>query len=328
MLCGQKVLRCLTSAVFGFIAYAEPSMGQTNDFKEYKIDFKPLQAHPQLYSEYKASTQKVWVGDVSADLFKRRIEILEQILKQHPNWIDGLWMLGGDTFQLASLFTDDKYAAYALQTLTKGQRATERCLQLAPKNPLCQLFLGSAIAQKGTIEGVMSSLDYAEKVENLWLEVSKSNYNFRFTQKVSMQGAVRYALGIFYRLVPDYAVLDWLYGVRGDIDKSVAYHRNSLGIDAKDLPCSNLMLGVALLCRADGDKTSKSWQEGYTYLNKATQSTGVYTVNSTVCRRDAFALQKTPGDSCGYSVVGQQEKADEDYFEKRKVSQKKKGLSH
>ena len=133
-----------------------------------------------------------------------------------------------------------------------------------------------------------------------------------------MQGAVRYALGIFYRLVPDFLALEWMYGVMGDLEKSVAFHRKSLAIDDPMLPCSNLMLAVALMCLAEdledeGEDilAQKTLEEGLNFLKVVGKSEAKFSVNSITCQKDSERLQRHHGDACGYSMARQQEKSPE-----------------
>ncbi len=299
-----------------------PNLGLA--YEEYIINYEPLKSSPGVYEQYMQYTDEVMNGHVSVPLFKQRIAIIESALSASPDWIDGMWLLAADTFQMAALLTESSHKQIALDALKKGEEATERCLKLSPGHVVCELFLGTSLAHRGTIEGVLDSLSNAERVEKLWLHVAQSKYNLKFTHQVTMQGAVRYALGIFYRLVPDLAVLDWMYGVRGNIQKSIKFHRESLAIDDPNLPCSNLMLGVSLICSAKGAK-DKAWQEGMSFLKATQATTKIYTVNSIICRNDAGKLMKKPDDACEYSVVGQQQPANEEYFNTKNPKQK---LSH
>ena len=279
-------------------------------YVEYKIDWSPLKKDfPKLHEELTASHQKVAKGDADPARFRRHIEILDLALKKHPNWTDGLWMLSSETFQLASTYHKESEFPIAKTYLVKGKEAAQRCLKLQ-KNPLCELFLGSSIAKIGTIDGVFSSLAKAATVERLWLSVANSKFNFHFTPSLSMQGAVRYALGIFYRLVPDSSIISMFYDVRGNLDRSIAYHRASLALDDPNLPCSNLMLAASLLCEADGEGSKH--QEGMSILKKIKLSPKVFTVNSRQCRQDSHKLLANPDLACGYSIEKQQQEGDEE----------------
>ena len=289
------------------------SFGYAKQYKMYQIDYSPIAKYPKLFAELKDSRAKVVEGDATRKRFSRHVAILEEVLKKNPNWVDGLWLLGSETFQLGSSYTAEKDLPLARKIFKRGQQVTERCLRIQPSNPLCKLFLGSSLAKIGTIDGVFASLDKAERIEKLWLDVTKSPYNFKFTDYISMQGGARYALGIFYRLVPDYAVLDWLYGVRGDLERSVLFHKRSLAIDDPNLPCSNLMLGAALVCYGDDEDSASAKKEGLTYLLRAARRTKiVYSVNSSTCQADSKKLLRDHDMTCGYSIAKQQEKISED----------------
>lgn len=282
-------------------------------FKEYEINLEPFKAFPKEFAEYKELSDLIKKGQVDEDYFIRRMVIIEQVLKINPKWVDGLWLFTADSFQLASLIYDENLFPKAINILNRGQKTGELCLTIEAENPLCKLFLGSIIAKRGTLEGVLTALDQAERVEKLWLDVTKSEYNFQFTDNISMQGAARFGLGIFYRLVPDLAILDWLYNVRGNLDKSIEYHRISLAIDNRSLPCSNLMLGVSLVCKA-GSKEKAHWEEGMKFMTIAKNVSEVFSVNSSICKKDAKKLLESPQGVCEYSIVGTQKAAKESDF--------------
>ena len=285
-------------------------------YKTYRVDYKPLLETPSDFRELIHSQKEAMLGDLSRSRLERHIEIIEKTLQKHPKWVDGLWILACETFQLGSSYTKEEEQPFGREILLKGQKATEACLSLDPENPICKFFLASAMAKIGTIDGVLASISAAERVKDLWQDVTKSPYNIQFTPAISMQGAVRYALGIFYRLVPDYVALEWMYGVKGDLEKSVSFHQKSLAIDDPRLPCSNLMLGAALLCLSetqmdDGmeEQGEKTRADGLSYLEIAQKSEGSFSVNSAMCKKDALMLMQRPQDACSYSMAGQQEES-------------------
>ena len=60
---------------------------------------------------------------------------------------------------------------------------------------------------------------------------------------------------MYYRLVPNFFLIRWIFGISGDIDKSVKYHQEALALGGpKPSPCYRLMLTASLLCRSGGEK--------------------------------------------------------------------------
>lgn len=290
---------------------ASSSTHLPSKYVTWQVDYQPIKAMPKEYARFQKLVSKSETGVMTRADFYRQLEVLQKVLKVSPGWHDGYWMVGSTAFQLGSTYTDEDDLPEARRIFVLGKRATEKCLKIKRDHPPCMLFLGSVLGKIGTIDGVFSSLGVARRIEELWLRVAASPYNLRFTEGISMQGAVRYGLGIFYRLVPDYAVLDWVYGVRGDLEKSVRYHRESLAIDDPTLPCSHLMLGAALVCSVEDTSSVERQAEARRVLQRASLARGK-SLNARICKRDAAVLMKNPDLACGYSTTRQQERVSEE----------------
>ena len=293
---------------------------EAKTYRDYKIDTRPLQDFPAEKKRYEA-IYRDGRQDQSREELEEALAILEKVLKKHPKWLDGYWQIGSITFQLGSTYTEEKDHPIARKIFVKGEKATRKCLRYNKKHPLCQLMLGSNIGKIGTIDGIFASLSNAAEIERLWLAVSRSDYNFNFSKNVSMQGSVRYALGMFYRLIPDFFLLDWLFDVRGDIDKSIKYHRESIAIDGKNA-CATLMLAASLMCKSKGEKGEPSTREGMNLLAE-TKAAKTDNITIQVCVRDAQKLMDNPSNGCGYTTAKQQE-TDEEAFKRQQEKDKQK----
>jgi len=282
------------------------SANSLGGYVEYRVNYKPLDHWPKLKKKYLLLRNQALSGRVSMSMINQNMDILSTALDKDQKWVDGLWMKASGKFQLALALDSEKKEAQVLRYLVEAEQLARDCLRIERGNPLCQLFLGSAIAHRGAVEGIFSALDKAYSVERLWLNVSRSKYNYRFTNHITMQGAVRYALGIFYRLVPDSHLIEFLYKVQGDMHKSVRLHRDSLSIDGK-LPCSRLMLGVALICAGEEEEDPLMLKEGVKYLGLVGSSKRVYSLNSERCIKDSERIAAKTEDACAYSTAGQQE---------------------
>ena len=150
-------------------------------------------------------------------------------------------------------------------------------------------------------------------------DVYDSNQEYMFEDGYSLQGLQRYALGIFYRVVPDFFLLRWIFGFSGDIDKSIKMHRESLTFKAGNGPCSQLMYAVAMLCKTGGDKGEKETKTAFKVLSKL-EKFKTNDESGLICVKDATKLKQKPDNACGYTKAKQQE-TDE---EKMKAQLKKK----
>lgn len=287
------------------IAFAKKDSSTIRKYKEYVADFQPLKNEPKLYREYMSIYYTDGKDTQTQEQIERGFRIVESVLKKNPKWVDGMWLLGSIAFQWAGTYQEEKDLPLARKILVQGQEATKKCLEIEADNPLCKLFLGSMIGSIGTIDGVFASIRRAKDVERLWLEVVNSEYNYNFYPTISMQGSVRYGLGIFYRLVPDLRILSWFFGVRGSIDKSIVMHRAGISIDGTNV-CSDLMLAASIVCKESGEKTSSLGKEGFSLLDKAAASKPK-NITFQVCAKDAGKILHDPGLACGYSTAKQQD---------------------
>lgn len=280
------------------------------NFKWYQVNVVPFKKYPAQFEEYRKLEERRY--DFNQPLamkdYERRLELLLDINKKEPDWIDGYWMIASETFQLGSLVNDDGQGSldYARKVFVTGRDKARECLQKSPDNFLCKLFLGSLIGKIATIDGVFSSLYHGSEVLDLWADVINSEYNFRFTKEITAQGSIRYGMGLFYRLVPDFFLVDWFFGIHGDIEKSIQFHRESIAIDGES-PCANIMLAVSLLCESSASVDSENTKEGISILTKVV-STKTFDGIQQVCIDDAAEILKSPGDkSCGYTTARQQD---------------------
>jgi hypothetical protein len=280
-------------------------------YEIYPVDLKPMEKYPDLQKEWNANKAK-YADDVMPEpILKRQLEIIESMSAKEPAWVDGLWMVADSAFQLGASYTDQKDLPFARSVFVRGQKSAEKCIAKTPDHPICALFLGAMLGKIASIDGIFSSLKKAKQVETLWLSVVNSKYNYRFGEASSLQGNVRYALGMFYRLVPDFFLMKWLFDVKGDINKSVMYHKDAIAVDPPT-PCSKIMLAASLLCSVKGDTKEANGQEGLKHLRDARRMPAKSMV-SKACQNDIARLEIDPGKACGYETARQQETSEDDF---------------
>lgn len=287
--------------------------------KRYIVDMGPLEAKPDLYMEYyniyysgnaeENKDKEPKSDEESLRSIIRAYEIMDSVVKENPKWVDGLWTIASIAWQWGSSYQDEADLPKARDLFVKSKQYAERCLKIEPDNAVCKLFLGSAIGSIGTIDGVFASMRNAEDVERLWSEVTEADYDFFFYPGISMQGSVRYGLGIFYRLVPDIWLVDLLFGVRGSLTDSVTMHREGIGLDQTN-ECSELMLAASLVCKAEAKRSSPEGKEGFERLEQLIvndKKNPTENITLRVCVKDAKKLLETPGNACGYTTSKQQD---------------------
>ncbi len=303
-------MRTLT---FGFLALTLAGSLQAGPkvYKAYPYDGSPFDKHAELGKEWKDLANQ-WKEKVAPEpVLKRQLEIIEAISAQEPNWVDGYWQAADAAFQYGNTFSDPNDFAKARKLFERGKKHADNCLKIQAENPLCKFYLGVNVGKMASIDGIFASLKNAKLVEKMWVETTESPYNYQFSEKTSLQGASRYALGMFYRLVPDFIVMKWLFDVRGDISKSVAYHRENLHYDAPNV-CSRTMFAVSLICEGKSDFTTQSGQEGLAQIREA-RNLPVTSALYASCAKDLPRLEKDPKMACGYETSRQQETSEDEF---------------
>jgi hypothetical protein len=180
-----------------------------------------------------------------------------------------------------------------------------RARQLAPGDARVGWGLGIAKARLGTTQGVLSSLSMAKEIEDLWLQAATSDVHY-----VSLSGEENLpcdaylTLGIFYRLIPDWWIVEAVAGTRGNVDKALMWLQKARAC-APDAVRMHKELGVGLLCAAErkGDPSLVTTARGH--FTRGLAMTARFHTEQ-LDHRDMKRLMTQTSDACGYSRDGQQ----------------------
>lgn len=315
-------MRFATALLFAAtLCLSQQSFSQNKGkYKIYKPDFGPMLAIPNAKDTWDALTREGNKNGMTKELLLKKAAIVQPIVEKNPNWVDGYWMYAnmmmiyGET----QSSNDKKSMKTTRAYLVEARESSKKCLELAPNNMICKFFYGGALGKIATIDGIMSSLTKGKIILKHWQEVYASDQEFIFEDGMSLQGLVRYALGIYFRVVPDFILLDWLFDISGDIKKSVQMHRESLVFEGGDGPCSKLMLAVSLLCKSDGEANDPETKQAFNILDQIKITPKYNSQSAMVCVDDAPKLKKKPGDACGYTKA-QVQKRDKKALEEQQI---------
>jgi hypothetical protein len=277
--------------------------------KLYQLDVAPLQAEPELARDFQALQEKFQVEALTNAEHEKRLAILEKVIRKKPEWLDGYSLMAAEAFFLGSSFTDPKDHPTARRYLWDGEKKVNECLKQAPSNILCKFFKASLRAKVASIDGIFASLRYGQSVRDVWLEVVDSKLDLQFRPNVSLQGSVHYGLGLFFRLVPNFFLMDWIFHIRGNIDESIRYHRAAMNFDGGN-PCYNLMLAVSLLCKVKGKANTPEFTEAMNLLNAPMPK--AIDVAQAVCVHDVPKIRNEPKKVCGYTQAKYQDDVKEE----------------
>jgi hypothetical protein len=187
-----------------------------------------------------------------------------------------------------------------LREYDTSEELSRRCVAIDPTTtPACYLYIGISLGRQGTVRGVLKSLRLAREVEAVWLKgLDLSRGKPYMLENDSLESHFHYVLGIFYRIVPDWWIIKLIAGTRGDKQKSIDFHRESVRL--RPDPSTWLELGVALMCRGDKEDDAAQSSEGKEWVEKVAN----HSPKNELDRIDARNASKILGKNrlaCGYS---------------------------
>jgi tetratricopeptide (TPR) repeat protein len=148
----------------------------------------------------------------------------------------------------------------------------------------------------------MSSLRIAPEMKALLERGIALQPRFADSPYNTSLGNLYYASAVFYRVVPDWAWLGWVLGVRGDLDRSLELIRAAVAI-SPDRVDYNVELGAILSCY--GERRNADWarQEGRQTLLQAPELP-IRIHQDAVDIAHVRVLLAEPDKACGYSRDG------------------------
>jgi hypothetical protein len=238
--------------------------------------------------------------------FQKGLELTERRIASTPDK-DLYWLKARFMFEIGEHWTRtdtsiDKEAWYK-----EMLAAADAGLALAPGDPHLRFARGVAMGRLGTTRGVLSSLFMAKDVEQDWLAVANAKgFHYQSIGNEELLPCDGYhALGIFYRLVPEWWIIQVIAGTRGDLDASLDFHRKAVACKPDDID-NWKELGATELCIADKRKDPSMLAAGLTSLSRAL-ALPARTERERIDHRHSTMLIAQPSLACEYSRDGQQD---------------------
>lgn len=111
-----------------------------------------------------------------------------------------------------------------------------------------------------------------------------------------------YASASFYRMVPDWFWLRWVFGVRGDKQRALEHARAAVALDALRAEY-RVELGASLLCLGKAKNGSTHVREGIDVLKQVEDEVVGHDFEA-IDRQLAGMLLEAPSKACGFSRDG------------------------
>ena len=247
--------------------------------------------------------------------FKESNELLMALLKTNPNHPDICWEISQNFYDMGERMDIKKDKAGKMAMYQQAEQWAMRGYKQNPNLADNSFWMAVAHSQQAQPRGIASTLindrTLAKRIETYYLKAaSAKEFHFK-TANSNTVASANFALGQFYRKIPDSAIVGMLMGTRGDIEKSVKYGR----VAVKMFPANieyNKELGVSLLCRGDRNDDPKSTAEGKAVLNGVLKMKPEDALDRTDLA-DSRRLLADPSLACGYSRVQQEEVSDSSF---------------
>lgn len=156
-----------------------------------------------------------------------------------------------------------------LNIYKKMAKIAEEGIKCAPDNGECYFMRGLANARYSTTKGILSSLFKAKGIEKDWLKAVRYRSDYVTPNGENLEASSNIALGVYYRLCPSFFLLKLVFGIKGDLDKSVLYCKKAFAVDPTRIEIVK-EYGISLITRGLKNKDEKDIAEGKEYLKMVT----------------------------------------------------------
>ncbi|MBW1898740.1 MAG: hypothetical protein JRI61_06725 [Deltaproteobacteria bacterium] len=265
-----------------------------------------------------AEAEQLW----SVNKFEESDKRLDKVIETCPELAEPYWRKGRNILiKLEGIPRDQKPAKKELIMLySEIETLADKCIEIDENDGHCYFWKGIGMGRRATTQGVLKMLFMAEDVENTWLKASDLGLTYQ-----SEDGTVEakclnyYALGMFYRLVPEWLCLfplKQIVGTCGDKKKSVEYQRKAVACMQNGIGMYK-ELAVSLLCYGQKYKKPEDVEEAKKIL-KNLQSMPEKMQFDRIDKEHARMLLADSSLACGYSRDKQQELSEEAYEKAKK----------
>jgi hypothetical protein len=235
---------------------------------------------------------------------EQTITLGRRLLAEHPDDPELYWMVARAYFEVGELHSRDAASFDKDAWYIEMLRLSDAGLDRAPGHGHLLFAPGAALARLGTTRGLASSLFLADDIEAAWLAAAEdvSPYASLGREEV-LPCDIYVCLGVFYRLVPDWWLVEALTGTRGSLDASLTWLQQAHSCSPDRI---NVVkeLAVAEICAGQrgGDRDLSA--AGLAHLEAASRLP-VRTPVDALDQRHALMLLANPEGACACSRDGQ-----------------------
>lgn len=283
---------------------------QTTSWADAKLtQINALQKSPDTFIEALTNAGK----PEAAALFKEVVEFdhqnnyaasiksLEKLQAQFPEAPYLMWRLSRTYWVYAeNLDINDKENRLknfqiGLDWANKGIATNAQCAE-------CYLFKFGNLGRISTTKGLMNSISAAKELSETIATAIKLNPQHQDTYFNAERANAYYASGVFYRIIPDWFIIKWIAGVRGDKMLSLEHIKKATEITPARIDYQ-VELGAIYLCLAEDKGMEEMRPLGIAALKHAINMEQVMPTDP-LDKEYAAGFLKDPSGACGFSRDG------------------------
>ena len=201
--------------------------------------------------------------------FEESIKACREALKYKPNDYLVRAIMCLDYYEIAEAMDIKKPGVKdrKIEIYETMKKIAEEGIALAPDKGECYFMRGLANARIATTKGIFSELVTAKQIEEDWLIAVNRHSDYTTPNGENLQASSCVALGVYYRLCPSFFLIHWIFGISGDLDKSVQYCQKAYELDSTRIEIVK-ELGVALITRGLDRDDQKEIERGKEFLRE------------------------------------------------------------
>lgn len=229
------------------------------------------------------------------------IQVLEKLAKQFPEAPYLMWRLSRTYWVYAeNLDLNDKtnrlkYFQTGLDWANKGIQTNPQCAE-------CYLFKFGNLGRISTTKGLMNSISAAKELSDTIAKAIELEPKHSDTYYNKELANAYYASGVFYRIIPDWVIIKWIAGVRGDKMKSLEHIKRASEISPARIDYM-VELGAIYLCLANDKKREEMRPLGIAALEKSLTMKHVMPTDA-LDQEYARGFLVNSAGACGFSRDG------------------------